>query len=197
MVSLKLEKLSAMNVVLASGSPRRRELLHMIVPNFTVAESRYVDESYPTDMPAVDVPVYLSQIKAAAYSDIITDSMVLLTADTVVISDNKILGKPTDAAEAKQMLTTLSNREHKVVTGVTLRTTKKTVSFAESTVVKFAPLTEEQIDYYISNYKPFDKAGAYGIQEWIGAIGIEGINGDFYNVMGLPLHSLYKHLNTL
>lgn len=120
-----MEDITRLNIVLASGSPRRRELLQMIIPVFTVAESRDIDESYPVGMPAFDVPVYLSQIKAQAYSDLITENVVLVTADTVVISDNKILGKPKNASEARLMLKLLSNREHIVVTGVTLQTTKK------------------------------------------------------------------------
>lgn len=179
---------------MASNSPRRRELLCAMMPNVEVAPSREVDETYAGTMPAVDAPVYLSQIKSEAYADLATDNAVVVTADTVVIVDNRILGKPADADEARAMLRLLSGRSHQVVTGVTLRSGSKTLSFAEVTDVTFAPLTQSEIEHYVSQYRPFDKAGSYGIQEWIGYIGISGINGCYYNVMGLPLHALYRNL---
>lgn len=186
-----------LKIVLASASPRRRELLQMIAPAFAIAESRNVDESHPNDIKAPDVPVFLSRIKADAYADYIGDSMVLITADTVVICDDKILEKPKDADDARRILSALSGRAHTVVTGVTLRTTTRSISFSETTTVHFSALSDSEIEDYITIFSPMDKAGAYGIQEWIGAIGISGIEGDFYNVMGLPLHHLYRELKNL
>lgn len=163
------------NIILASGSPRRRELLKMIVPEFTIASGKDVDETYPADMPAEEVPVYLSQIKAEPYAAELTDGDVLITADTVVIVDNDILGKPHDRDQAIAMLRRMQNRTHVVVTGVTLTTTAGSKSFSQRTEVDFDKLSDAEIEYYIDNYKPYDKAGAYGIQEWIGAAAIIGI----------------------
>jgi septum formation protein len=184
--------ITAKNVILASNSPRRRELLQYILPSFQIAPSRDVDECYPDTLPAQQVSEYLSRIKAEAYKDLVTDNTLLITADTVVICDNRILGKPKDAAQATEMLQMLSSKEHVVTTGVTVMSATKTISFTETTAVTFNALSDDEIAKYIEVYKPFDKAGAYGIQEWIGCIGISGINGCFYNVMGLPLHRLYK-----
>jgi septum formation protein len=181
-------------VVLASASPRRRELLKMVVPDFEIATGIDVDETYPNDTPTDDVPVYLSKIKAEAYRSRLSPTDVLITADTVVIVDDKILGKPANRDEAVAMLALLSGREHKVITGVSITTCDKMESFGCSTLVKFDHLSKADIEYYVDNYKPFDKAGAYGIQEWIGAAGISGINGSFYNVMGLPVHALFLKL---
>ena len=190
-------KPTQLKIVLASASPRRRELLSMITPTFTVAQTRNVDESHPDDIPADQVPAYLSRIKADAYADLINADEVLITADTVVILDNEILGKPADEAQARAMLRTLSGRRHHVVTGVTLCTAEKSVTFSETTHVHFAELTDTEIAEYVTRFSPLDKAGAYGIQEWIGAIAITSITGDFYNVMGLPLHHLYTALTAL
>jgi septum formation protein len=184
--------ITAKNVILASNSPRRRELLQYILPSFQIAPSRDVDECHPDALPAQQVSEYLSRIKAEAYKDLVTDNTLLITADTVVICDNRILGKPKDAAQATEMLQMLSSKEHVVTTGVTVMSATKTISFTETTAVTFNALSDDEIAKYIEVYKPFDKAGAYGIQEWIGCIGISGINGCFYNVMGLPLHRLYK-----
>lgn len=183
-------------IVLASNSPRRRELLAMIVPQFEIAESVGVDESYPDTLEPCEVPLYLSRIKAAAYKDTLTDKELIITADTVVISDGTVLGKPSTADEAATMLRGLSGKTHTVVTGVTLssKTGRRSESFNETTEVTFGELSEEEIRLYVDRYAPYDKAGSYGIQEWIGAIGIKGINGCFYNVMGLPLHTLYQKL---
>lgn len=183
------------DVVLASNSPRRRELLFMLLPAFIVAESRDVDESYPDQIPAEEVPVYISKAKAAAYSDMLTPGRLLLTADTVVICDGEILGKPHGGRQAAiDMLRKLSGRTHSVVTGVTLTSDTKSESFSEVTKVTFAELPGALIEEYVDLAKPYDKAGAYGIQEWIGAVGISGIEGCYYNVMGLPVHALYNHL---
>lgn len=179
------------NIILASGSPRRRELLKMIVPEFTIASGKDVEETYPDNLAPEKVPVYLSKIKAKPYVTHLKVDDVLITADTVVILDNDILGKPHNREEAVNMLHRMQNRTHVVVTGVTLTTTKGTTSFAQRTEVDFDKLSDAEIEYYIDNYRPYDKAGAYGIQEWIGAAAIIGIRGSFYNVMGLPIHALY------
>ncbi len=184
------------NIILASGSPRRRELLKMIVPEFSVASGRDVEETYPDDMPPEQVPVYLSQIKAKPYAADLKADDILITADTVVILDNKILGKPHSRDEAIGMLRNMQNRTHIVVTGVTITTAKGSESFAQRTEVDFDRLSDDEIIYYIDTFKPYDKAGAYGIQEWIGAAAIIGIRGSFYNVMGLPVHALYLRLNS-
>lgn len=184
------------HVILASGSPRRRELLRLIVPEFEIAPSRPVDETFDAAIPAAEVPKILSHKKSEAYSDILTDDSLLITADTLVICENRILGKPHNAAQAAEMLHILSGRTHTVVTGVTLADATHRHTFAESTQVHFGKLTDADISRYISRFRPFDKAGAYGIQEWIGCIGICGIDGCFYNVMGLPLHSLYNAIRS-
>lgn len=191
-----LSNLNDFEIILASGSPRRRELLGGLGIDFRVARLNDVDESYPNDLPANEVAEYLSKKKAEAYRQSLTERQLIITADTVVITDGEILGKPTDAADATRMLKALSGAVHQVVTGVTVMTTAKTVSFSATTNVRFAPLSDEEIDYYISQYRPFDKAGAYGIQEWIGYIAVEGIEGSYFNVMGLPIQKLYTVLKS-
>lgn len=187
-------KNSSTKILLASGSPRRRELLAMIAPDFAVAPGRDVDESYPSDIPAEKVAEYLSKVKADAYIDLLADDEIIITADTVVIIDGRILGKPAGRDDAVAMLRSLSGRRHKVVTGVTVTARDRSISFDETTVVEFAPLSDDEIDAYVDTFRPYDKAGAYGIQEWIGAVGIKGIEGCYYNVMGLPVHTLYHRL---
>lgn len=189
-----LDNLSKYNILLASKSPRRRELLSQLLIPFHCVAIGGIDESFPESMPAVEVPEYLSRVKASAYASTIKENDLLITADTLVIKGNKIYGKPHSKEQAHEMLRELSGNEHKVITGVTLMTLSKTVTFASETTVKFAELSEEDINHYIDNYKPFDKAGAYGIQEWIGCVAIEWINGSYYNVMGLPMHRLYDEL---
>lgn len=191
-----LQNLYKYNIVLASASPRRRELLGMLGIDFTVAQPIDVDESYPEDMPAEQVPLFLSQVKADAYRAMMRSNDLIITADTVVIVDGKVLGKPHDVNEAMQMLSTLQGRVHTVVSGVTVTTAGGSRSFSVSTDVEFAPLTADEIAYYVKHYRPLDKAGAYGIQEWIGAAGVKGMNGSFYNVMGLPVNRLYSLLKT-
>lgn len=183
-------------IILASGSPRRRELLAMILPEFTIARGLDVDETYPSDMPTAKVPEYLSQIKAKPYLETLKADELLITADTVVIVDDKILGKPHSYEEAVSMLQELSGRSHTVVTGVTLSSLSgcKTDTFSVATEVTFVSLTDDQIAQYVKRYKPMDKAGAYGVQEWIGAVGISALYGDYYNVMGLPVCELFSHL---
>lgn len=182
------------NIILASGSPRRRELLKMIVPEFDIASGREVNETYPEDLAPELVPAFLSQLKAAPYRSDLQPDDILITADTVVILDGHILGKPHSRNEAIEMLTTMQGRTHTVVTGVTLTTVSGSETFSQQTEVMFDTLNHDEITYYVDNFRPYDKAGAYGIQEWIGAAAIIGIRGSFYNVMGLPIHALYKAL---
>lgn len=189
-----LDNLNKYDILLASASPRRRELLERLGIKFSIATNKDVDESYPDDMIAENVAPYISQSKATAYRADIKPNQLIITADTVVIAENKILGKPKNQDDAKNMLQLLSGNKHKVVTGVTISTIEKIITFSAITEVEFAPLSEKEIDFYIDTFRPFDKAGAYGIQEWIGCIGIKNINGSFYNVMGLPLHRLYTEL---
>lgn len=181
-------------LLLASKSPRRRELLKMLDLQFQIVDVKEVDEIYSDDIKPEDVPAFLSQLKATVYLSELKPGDILITADTVVILNNEIIGKPRNEEDAKIMLGKLSGETHKVVTGVTLTSTKKSVTFSTVTDVVFSSLTQDEIDYYVSAYKPLDKAGAYGIQEWIGAVGVEEIRGSFYNVMGLPVNRLYREL---
>ncbi len=193
---LLFDKLEAkeLRLVLASQSPRRRQLMEDSRLKCEVV-CYHVDEQYPNDIPSDSVPEYLSQLKSSHYPTELTDCDILITADTVVICDGEILGKPADQSDAIAMLTKISGKQHKVVTGVTLRSKDKSVSFSAESLVKFAELQREEIEFYVNQYCPLDKAGSYGIQEWIGYIGIEGIEGSFYNVMGLPIQKLYTELN--
>lgn len=184
-------------ILLASHSPRRRELLGKLDVEVEMLPLIEVNESYPAKMAPEEVAAYVSRKKAHPYLSQLNDREILLTADTVVVNRGEVLGKPGNAEDAALMLRLLSGHTHKVVTGVTLATKKRTVTFSEVTEVDFAPLSHEEIDYYVEKYRPMDKAGAYGIQEWIGYVGISGIRGDYYNVMGLPLHALYNRLVTI
>lgn len=189
-----LDNLRKFNILLASKSPRRRELLsHLRIP-FKVVTLGNVDESYPDGMPPLEVAQYISERKADAYHRFIGDDELLIAADTVVVLGDKIFGKPKNADEAVEMLHQLSGHTHQVASGVTILTKNKRTSFTSVTDVTFTELTDEDIRYYIDNYAPFDKAGGYGIQEWIGCVAVESINGSFYNVMGLPVHRLYQEL---
>ena len=188
------DRLKNYRLILASASPRRRELLAGCDLDFTLADKFECEECYPADLATDKVAEYLSQLKSNAYPHALGEKEILLTADTVVILGDKILGKPHSEAEAVEMISSLSGATHKVVTGVTLRTAKQTISFSAESLVTFRNLDNEEILYYVEKYRPLDKAGAYGIQEWIGYIGIEGIKGSFYNVMGLPVAALYKQL---
>lgn len=181
-------------IVLASNSPRRRELLAGLGLDFEVRVMPGIDESYPVDLQALETAEYIAQKKATAYQQVMADDELIITADTVVIVDNEVLGKPAGAAEAHEMLSKLSGRTHQVVTGVCLTTHRQKVHFSVKTDVTFKPLTSDEITYYIEKYKPFDKAGAYGIQEWIGYIGCTGLHGSYYNVMGLPVQRIYSEL---
>lgn len=181
-------------ILLASGSPRRRELLKMIVPDFEILSGKDVDETYPATMDPYVVPEYLSQLKAEAYLEDLREGDLLITADTVVLLENELIGKPHSREDAIEMLRKLQGHTHVVATGVTLSTTEGSETFAQYTRVEFDALSDSEVEYYVDNYKPYDKAGAYGIQEWIGAAAITGIRGSFYNVMGLPVHALYIKL---
>ena len=191
-----LENLNKYNIILASASPRRRQLLEQLGIDFTVKVIAGLDESYPAGLAWQEIPEYLSRKKAEGHSSLLTPSTMIITADTLVMLDGKPLGKPADAAEARLMLRNLSGRSHFVITGVTILIMEKSTSFSTTTEVFFDSLTDDEIDFYITRFKPMDKAGAYGIQEWIGAAGIRRIEGSYYNVMGLPLHSLYTALGS-
>ena len=181
-------------LVLASNSPRRRELLAGLGLDFEVRVMDGIDESYPDDIAVWEVPLFISRSKAAAYAASIADDELVITADTVVTVDDLILGKPADRAEAVKMLHLLSGRRHRVVTGVTFTTKERTHSFSVTTDVWFSKLSDEEIGWYVDNCHPFDKAGAYGIQEWIGYVGVERIDGSYFNVVGLPVQRLYREL---
>ena len=186
-----LSNLKKYQIILASKSPRRQELLRGMGVEFSIM-TKETDESFSPDMPLDEVPQFLSLQKSLAFTDeeLPTDYL-LITSDTVVICEGEILGKPKDRDDAVRMLQLLSGKTHHVVTGVTVRSAEKTESFAVRSNVTFAQLDDEEIDYYIEHCKPYDKAGAYGIQEWIGYVGISGLEGSFYNVMGLPTRKLY------
>lgn len=184
-------------VILASGSPRRKELLSGLGLEYEVRLLPDIDESYDENLQGEDIPIAISRKKSDAYRSTMTPDELIITADTIVYLDGQVLGKPHDEEDAKQMLRTLSGRTHEVITGVTLLTTVFQRSFACTTRVTFASLTEEEIEFYVSHYRPMDKAGSYGVQEWIGYIGVTCIEGSFYNVMGLPIQRLYTELKTI
>jgi septum formation protein len=187
------DKLNQYRLILASKSPRRRELITELGLTFEIITSDS-DESFPDDMPVFDVPGYLAEQKALPFENRIDDNTLVITADTIVYIDGKILGKPVDDKDAFTMLRLLSGKWHQVATGVCLLTKTKKVSFTSRTSVLFKELTDEEINFYVTNYKPFDKAGAYGIQEWIGYVAVEQIQGSYFNVMGLPVQQLYEEL---
>jgi septum formation protein len=181
------------NYILASKSPRRQELLKSLGVDFQV-QLKEIEENYPGNLNQEEIPVYLAKLKAKPFYSELKENDLLITADTIVWLDGQILGKPSDFDHAKQMLTRLSGNEHQVISGVCLTSTEKQEAFYSVSNVRFKLLTENEINFYISQYKPFDKAGAYGIQEWIGTIGITHIEGSFYNVMGLPIQKLYEEI---
>ena len=191
---LFLDRLNCCRLILASHSPRRRELLAGCGLKFTLADNYEVDERYPDDLPTDEVAAYLSRLKSEAFPRELSDSEILITADTVVLLHDRILGKPSGREGAIAMLRDLSGRDHRVITGVTLRCRDRIETFDSRTEVWFKPLTDEEIHYYVDTFQPYDKAGAYGIQEWIGYVGIERIEGSFYNVMGLPVQKLIARL---
>ena len=181
-------------LILASNSPRRKELLAGLGVPFEVRVLQDIDEHYPENLPVNEVARYIAKEKADAYRRIVAADELIITADTVVIVGDEILGKPMDEADAVRMLRLLSGRTHQVTTGVCLLTAEKERCFDVTTDVTFKTLTDEEIHYYVDRYRPFDKAGAYGIQEWIGYIGVTGLNGSYYNVMGLPVQRIYQEL---
>ena len=181
-------------LILASNSPRRKELLAGLGVPFEVRVLQDIDEHYPENLPVNEVARYIAKEKADAYRRIVAADELIITADTVVIVGDEILGKPVDEADAVRMLKLLSGRTHQVTTGVCLLTAEKERCFDVTTDVTFKALTDEEIHYYVNRYRPFDKAGAYGIQEWIGYIGVTGLNGSYYNVMGLPVQRIYQEL---
>lgn len=183
-----------MKIILASNSPRRRELLAGLGYPYEVRVLDGIDESYPETLKGSDVAAYISRAKADAYRATMADDELVITADTIVCLDDRVLGKPVDEAEAVAMIRSLSGRSHQVYTGVTIVTTEASSTFVSRTDVTFATLTEEEIRHYVTCCRPMDKAGAYGIQEWIGYIGVEHIEGSYFNVMGLPVQRLYTEL---
>lgn len=194
---MPLDNLKKYKVILASNSPRRKELLTGLGIDYEVRTLPDVDESYPETLKGADIPLYIAKEKANAYLGMMQPGELIITADTIVWLDGKVLGKPRDRGEALQMLREMSGRTHEVFTGVCITTTEWQRSFAAQTEVRFSPLSEEEITYYVDKYKPMDKAGAYGVQEWIGFIGVENISGSYYNIMGLPVQKLYRELKDL
>lgn len=200
-----LEDLKKYSVVLASNSPRRKELLSGLGVNFSVKTLPDVDESFPDTLKGEEIPLFIARKKADAYkvlfssvtSNEVEEPLLVITADTIVWLEDEVLGKPANATEARAMLSKLSGKKHQVITGVCLTTALWQKSFAAVSEVQFSSLTEEEMDYYIQNYCPYDKAGAYGVQEWIGFIGVESIQGSYFNVMGLPIQRLYRELKTI
>jgi len=188
------EKLKNKHIILASQSPRRQELLKSLDINFEI-EARPVDEVFPDHLKKEQVVIYLAELKAASFQKGIEENTIVITSDTIVCYQNEILGKPKDADDAFQMISKLSGGKHSVITGVNLLSKNKSKAFFSETIAHFDDLSNEEINYYIEEYKPYDKAGAYGIQEWIGKIGINKIEGCYFNVMGLPLHRLYQELS--
>jgi septum formation protein len=180
-------------IVLASGSPRRRQLLEWAEVDFEVIVSD-VPETWPSGLPVGLVPIHIARSKALAVKKKVSQDRIVLAADTVVVLEGEIIGKPTDREDAIGILSRLAGRQHEVITGVILSGGKKEIAFAESTEVCFHELTRQQIENYVDKYRPYDKAGAYAIQEWIGVVGIRGIDGDFYNVMGLPVSRVVQEL---
>lgn len=180
--------------ILASASPRRKELLAGLNLNFTIKVKEGIDESYPEGLSAEDIPMHISQKKSEAYRNELEEDEILITADTIVWLDGEVLGKPKDRQNAIDMLKKLSGKTHLVVTGVTISSLHKQTSFSSTTEVQFANLTDEEIQFYVEHYSPMDKAGAYGIQEYIGFIGVTSIKGSYFNVMGLPVQRLYQEL---
>lgn len=181
-------------IILASNSPRRRELLAGLGLEFEVRVIKNIDETYPTELPVAQIPVYISEQKAKAYMGDVSDDELVITADTVVIVGQNVLGKPRDREDACEMLRMISGRTHQVITGVCM--TNRTIhrSLSVTTDVTFKSLTDEEINYYVDYYEPYDKAGAYGIQEWIGYIGVTSLHGSYFNVMGLPVQRIWQEL---
>jgi len=191
-----LDNLKKYNIVLASNSPRRKELLQRLGLDFKVRTLYGIDESYPDSLRGEDIVRYISRAKAQAYKPSMAPNELLITADTIVCQAGSVLGKPKGAEEAKGMLRILSGKTHQVITGVTIVTAERVENFSVTTQVKFAEIDEESIDFYVKNFLPYDKAGGYGIQEWIGLVAVEEIKGSYFNVVGLPVQRLYQKLKT-
>lgn len=189
-----LENLAGYQLILASNSPRRNELMRGLGVEYRVKTLDNVDESYPDELKGADVAAFIACQKAEAFKAHMKDHDLVVTADTIVCKGDLVFGKPVDEADAARMLRNLSGTSHWVYTGVCLTSIAHQHAFTAATEVFFAPLTEEEIQYYIQRYKPYDKAGAYGVQEWIGYVGVERISGSYFNVMGLPVHQLYLAL---
>lgn len=189
-------KITNYKVLLASNSPRRKELLQGIDIDFEIKVLPDIDESYPATLPVEEVAEFIAEKKASSYTNNLKEDELLITADTVVILDGAIFGKPNNKEEANAMLTALSGKAHRVISGVCLATLEKQVSFSVTSEVLFSELSNEEIEYYINRYSPFDKAGSYGIQEWIGYIGVEHLSGSYFNIMGLPIQRLYRELKS-
>lgn len=197
LVGNMLENLNKYKVVLASNSPRRKELLAGLGIEYEVKTLPEIDETFPEGLEGVDIPAYIARSKADAYRVIMEADELIITADTIVWLEGEVMGKPADVEDARRMLHALSGQTHQVITGVCLTTADMQKAISTVTDVTFCSLTEEEIDYYVENYRPMDKAGSYGIQEWIGFVGVESISGSYFNVMGLPIQRLYTELKKL
>jgi len=193
-MSKDLDRLKNFRIILGSQSTRRQKLLAELGIKFNIFAKRNIIETFPPEMPIEEVPLYLAKIKSKAYESEIKNNTILITADTVVVCNNEIVGKPKSLQEAKSILSKLSGKRHTVITGVSIRSINREHLFSISTNVYFRELSADEITYYVDTYKPLDKAGAYGIQEWIGYIAVEKIEGSYYNVVGLPVHELYLEL---
>ncbi len=192
-----LDNLKEYRIVLASNSPRRRELLGGLGIDFEVKVLPDIEENYPDTLPVTDIAEHIACEKADAYQELMAPDELIITADTVVVVGGEVMGKPHDAADARRMLQKLSGCTHQVITGVCLMTLRQRRHFSVTTDVTFKQLTQEEIDYYIRVFHPYDKAGAYGIQEWIGYIGVTGLEGSYFNVMGLPVQRIYTELQMM
>lgn len=192
-----LENIQHYKIVLASNSPRRRELLSGLNLEYTVRVLPDIDESYPDTLKGEEIPMYISREKAGAYRNSMAEDELIITADTVVCINEKVLGKPRTQEEAKEMLRGLSGKTHQVITGVCLMTCGLQRTFSATTQVTFDVLTEDEIEFYVEKFRPLDKAGAYGVQEWIGFVGVSRLEGSYFNVMGLPVQRLYQELKKL
>jgi septum formation protein len=192
-----LENLNKYKIILASNSPRRKELLSGLGVDYEVKTLPDVDESYPDGLSGEEIAKHIARGKAEAYRSLIQADELVITADTIVWLDGTVMGKPKDEEEAKDMLMRLSGKTHQVITGVCLTTASTQKTFATVTDVTFAILTDEEVDYYVTRYQPMDKAGSYGVQEWIGFVGVENLSGSYFNVMGLPIQRLYTELKKL
>ena len=192
-----LDNLKKYKVVLASNSPRRKELLSGLGIDYEVKTLPDIDESFPEGLSEVETATYIARAKADVYRTIMQPDELIITADTIVWLDGEVMGKPVDGEDARRMLRALSGKTHQVITGVCLTAINSQKAFATITDVTFCCLSEEEIDYYVECYRPMDKAGSYGIQEWIGFVGVENISGSYFNVMGLPIQRLYSELKKL